>query len=86
MEDDLEEEVIPVKKTQAPKNQFIDDTDSDTDDELNAFFVDYEQSQNDTELEVESQRVQYSAIMSGESVETILNMREWLKSPWQEDV
>ena len=69
-----------VKKS-SNKESFID---SDEDD-LNSSTMHNEENQNDDEeIDVQRVRVTYSVTNPGECVETILNLKEWLKSPWQE--
>ena len=84
----------PKKSTKKPRriiSTFFNDDSEEGEAESNAEEDEdapntIDQDSESEELEVESVRISYSVSYPGSSVETILNLREWLKSPWQADL
>ena len=73
------------RKGRKVQQTWLEESDeSDKEEDINASFVDQEHEDNDNEhLEIVTLPVTHSIVYPGQDVETILNLREWLKSPWQ---
>ena len=61
-------------------------SEDESEQDVNVTTNDPDETDDGLEMEVESLRIKYCVSFPGDGVETILNLREWLKSPWQADI
>ena len=89
----LHKKLCKIKKIQ-PQRNFLDEGSSSEEEEvsvsnLNSVSSDEAETDDDGSdlvLELESMRPRFSVAFPDSFVESILDLKEWLKSPWSEDV
>ena len=76
--------MLTVTVTVTEESESEDDTSGEEVDTNNSILESEDESEEETDLETVSVRPTFSVQGEG-GMETILNLREWLKSPWAEN-